>query len=535
MAKPLILAFVIFGEKKKAISILPLTSDYTFEVVTALSGRKPTTTIQVLAATTQPNRHLAIPVDSLTVVYGENGEGKTSLLLEMCNAFAPGSHGRRIATIWRDKDEVIYVDGEASSLSVSLSGPNTASERRHLGDRIGTVFYTTSPFESTRRRGLTAQGTLDVTPSFSSNSFGAVSLCLAASALPKDIPFIKRARIQVELPQLDVKSEIQSLIATQDDEYSRKRFSYKASDFLNFSKFLEAVSEELTPRRRTLLAIELRRARLDGPKASELLFYHLFGRSRRRIRENVNLLLEDHLHVTGGKVPASRVLRSLRILQQAGSVNRSEGLLAHARTLRTLSPLMISSLQEAEDLGLLKWKFLELSSGQVALLVVFASLSNALDTLRRRGLKRAILVIDEGEMFMHPSWQRKYLHDLLFFVRRYRGWFEEIHLVLATHSLIVAGDAPPNRLFDVKSGEIRNGFAYGPREVLTDVYGVSDFSGEITEKIYERIVDFLRAPRIPSSLRDQLEIKDLIDSIASSDLRDYLMRQFQLRVLNPNA
>ncbi|PRE81141.1 hypothetical protein C6Q13_26020 [Burkholderia gladioli] len=136
-------------------------------------------------------------------------------------------------------------------------------------------------------------------------------------------------------------------------------------------------------------------------------------------------------------------------------------------------------------------------------------------------------MVDEGEMFMHPAWQRKYLRDLMKFIGHYRASFNEIHLILATHSLIVAGDAPPNRLFDVKSGEMRNGFAYGPKEILTDVYGVDEFSGNMAEALYEKIVTFLRSAT-PLIGREN-EVKGLIEQIASPRLRHYLLGELQRR------
>ena len=196
--------------------------------------------------------------------------------------------------------------------------------------------------------------------------------------------------------------------------------------------------------------------------------------------------------------------------------------------------MALAGIQEAENIGLLRWRFLELSSGQVALLMLFASLGSALAKLSSMSVPYVVLVIDEGEMFMHPAWQRKYLQDVMNFIKYYSEHFKGIHVVMATHSLIVAGDTPPYRLFDVRSGEMRNGFAYGPKEVLTDVYGVEEFAGDLAGQLYDKIVSALRAPHAPTPDHEE-EVLALIKQIASPHLKTYLLEELQRLRLRQHA
>ena len=528
MVKPVVLALVVQHPKTKATSVLSLTSDYTFSVTPKAPRQRIGPTIAVRANETLASPTVQLPVDSLTVVYGENGEGKTTLLLDVCRTLRPYARERPLGAIWRDKSGAIRLDPGSCQKTLRISGPLTANDPKQLEERFGTVFYTTSPFESARRRELAAEGTIDVTPAFGANSFNGTSLCMAASKLPKDIPFIRRVRVQFNISkELNLDEEVQMYVATLYPDLRGKN-SKRREDASTYVDRLTELALGLSERMSTALAIELHRTRLDGPKQSEMLLLELVGHENRPLgNDAVRQFLTGRESRLKGRITTPHVLKALEHLKKVVAAEAPKDLLAFSRTLRSLSPMVMAGLQEAENLGLLRWNFLDLSSGQVALLMLFASLGTALDNLARKGTSSVVLVVDEGEMFMHPAWQRKYLRDLMNFLEHYRSSFKEVHLILATHSLIVAGDAPPNRLFDVKSGEMRNGFAYGPKEVLQDVYGVEEFSGNMAEALYEKIVEFLRLPT--PSLGREGEVKALIEQIASPKLRTYLLGELQRR------
>lgn len=528
MVKPVVLALVVQHPKTKATSVLSLTPDYTFSVTPKAPRQRIGPTIEVQANEAHAHRTVELPVDSLTVVYGENGEGKTTLLLDVCRTLRPYARERPLGVIWRDRSGDIRLDPGSDQETLRISGPMTANGSKQLEKRFGTVFYTTSPFESARRKQLAADGTIDVTPAFGTNSFNGTSLCMAASSLPKDIPFIRRVRVQFNISKdLNLDEEVQMYVATLYPDLSGRN-SKRREEASTYVDRLTELARGLSEQMSTALAIELHRARLDGPKQSEKLLIELIGHEDRPLgNEAVRRFFTDRESQLKGRITTPHMLKALGHLKKVVAAQSPKDLLAFSRTLRSLSAMVTAGLQEAENLGLLRWNFLDLSSGQVALLMLFASLSTALDNLMRKGTSSVVLVVDEGEMFMHPAWQRKYLRDLMNFLEHYRASFKEIHLILATHSLIVAGDAPPNRLFDVKSGEMRNGFAYGPKEVLRNVYGVEEFSGNMAEALYEKIVTFLRTPT--PSLRGEDEVKALIEQIASPQLRSYLLSELQRR------
>ncbi len=401
----------------------------------------------------------------------------------------------------------------------------TESESARLDVAFKSIFYTTSPFELARRRELAASGTIDGTPSFVNNSFSGTSLCRAAGALPKDIPFISNAKVQIEfsdLPKLE--KEVEEFIEFVFPNDLIVGNSKKNHPSVRYIEKLRALDSVLSSRVRSL-AIELYRARLDGPKEARYLLMQLFDR-----KETLNgsqafgRFLSKRESMSRRHVATPRVLKAIEALKKVAKSDSPDKLQSYSELLNVELFSILEELQEVENLGFLRWRFLELSSGQVALLMLFASLAAALEKLRSNGSRYAVLVIDEGEMFMHPAWQRKYLHDLMKFMEYFRAHFDEIHLILATHSLIVAGDAPPNRLFDVKTGNMRNGFAYGPKEVLEDVYGVKEFAGDLAESLYDKIVGFIKGTAEDRSGREA-EVRSIIEQIASPQLRTYLLEE----------
>jgi hypothetical protein len=530
----IVLALVVRHPKSRSISVIPLSSEFTFKVIPREPGKRIGPFIEVLPIDEGLQPSVRLPVTSLTVAYGENGEGKTRLLLDVCRTLNLNSRHRPLGTIWRDKRGVVRFDPGDRMAAVRLTGPSVTSEATPSNVHFGSVFYTTSPFESARRRETAAEGTIDVTPSFDNNAFNGTSLCLAAGSLPKDIDFIKPAKVNLEFEVThDLQTEIEDFIATLDRlGFLRHRRSQTP---LHSIDTLLKLTEGLNQQSRSLLAIALRRARLAGEKETLGLYEDLVDpESFNAVQDWTRKLIELRESKMGWGIPSRLIQNSLKKLSKDLKSSKPRDLSGYADLLQSLPEMTLAGIQEAENIGLLRWRFLELSSGQVALLMLFASLGSALANLRSRSVPHVVLVIDEGEMFMHPAWQRKYLQDVMNFIKYYSKSFEGIHVVMATHSLIVAGDTPPYRLFDVKSGEMRNGFAYGPKEVLTDVYGVEEFAGNLAEELYDKIVSALRAPDAPTPDQEE-EVRALIKQIASPQLKTYLLEELQRRRLHKYA
>lgn len=495
---------------------------------------------------------------SLTVLYGENGCGKTHLMLDASNSLANNKGRRDVGIIWEEGGTLFYDLGSVLKRQVALVTHLALLQPvQKRGARVfPVVFYTTSPFEATKRRELSTRNVHDVTPSFSpDNPFAGADLLRAFGKLPEGFSFIEEAeaRLRVKIPSLHsvlqkftTRISGQTVLTRESDFFPDSSRRRALTDFVDklYPDIGDALALEMlmalhfaTDRGHELFS-ELVRAAADidepNPRRSGVtdayrdpngFVLSLLRHKRLRYAAPSSLLMQEFL--TNSLAPAIR------------SLGRRAGLGAWTSAFDNFRVDDWEMFRNASLIGVVKWSFRGLSSGQVALLMLFSSLATALNRLESRYVDeredgiQACIFIDEGEMFMHPAWQRRYITDLVNFISHYPLIAKKIHLVVATHSMIVAADAPPNRLFDVRTGEMTNGFGYGPTDVLGRVYHVDEFQGENAGRIMQRLVDFL-TDRGGQEV-DADDASEIADQIADERLRKYLMNEVRRHTESRNA
>jgi len=178
--------------------------------------------------------------------------------------------------------------------------------------------------------------------------------------------------------------------------------------------------------------------------------------------------------------------------------------------------------------GLLTFSVSGMSSGEVAYLVLLASLSGAIQHLKDTSDRPLFVLVDEGEMFMHPEWQRGYIKQIFELLGRFESQAKNFHVLITTHSLIVAGDSPPNTLINIETGEHTNGFGLGPKLLLKDVYGVESFAGTLTTELLEKLSTFINAGSASVSTSEAVRIAE---SLADEALKEYVKNAIRRRRL----
>lgn len=88
----------------------------------------------------------------------------------------------------------------------------------------------------------------------------------------------------------------------------------------------------------------------------------------------------------------------------------------------------------------ISWR--NMSSGENALLNMFGRLHSVKNQLAN---KNCIVVIDEGDLYLHPQWQKKYIRMMIDFLTE---TFQDsrIQLILTSHSPILLSDLPSNNV-----------------------------------------------------------------------------------------
>nr|WP_113867796.1 AAA family ATPase [Brenneria salicis]NMN92900.1 AAA ATPase-like protein [Brenneria salicis ATCC 15712 = DSM 30166]RBP60982.1 AAA ATPase-like protein [Brenneria salicis ATCC 15712 = DSM 30166]RLM29752.1 hypothetical protein BHG07_14440 [Brenneria salicis ATCC 15712 = DSM 30166] len=117
--------------------------------------------------------------------------------------------------------------------------------------------------------------------------------------------------------------------------------------------------------------------------------------------------------------------------------------------------LAITNSESAVELS---WT--NLSSGLMSLMEQFSRIDIALDRLKAKKMQSVLVLIDEGDTYLHMDWQRQFVERLNAFLAeaKNRCQFDCVQVVLATHSPIISGDFPSSmvqRLGDNLSTDIK--------------------------------------------------------------------------------
>jgi hypothetical protein len=102
-----------------------------------------------------------------------------------------------------------------------------------------------------------------------------------------------------------------------------------------------------------------------------------------------------------------------------------------------------NAFEEAHREGLVAFGFEAVSSGEAAILNQLTSITNSIHEIKKSGKKRILLFIDEGDILLHLSWQRRYLsllNERLGYLKSSEE-LESLQVVVATHSPLLASDA----------------------------------------------------------------------------------------------
>ncbi|WP_159095128.1 AAA family ATPase [Stenotrophomonas sp. ZAC14A_NAIMI4_1] len=100
------------------------------------------------------------------------------------------------------------------------------------------------------------------------------------------------------------------------------------------------------------------------------------------------------------------------------------------------------SIDDGEVSDVADIDYLHSSSGLAALINQISQINSAVERARRTGHRRLIVLIDEGDSFLHIEWQRRYVKFIDDYVGTVIDGFESIQVIIATHSPILMSDFP---------------------------------------------------------------------------------------------
>ncbi|MEN5302591.1 AAA family ATPase [Pseudomonas sp. TWI628] len=153
--------------------------------------------------------------------------------------------------------------------------------------------------------------------------------------------------------------------------------------------------------------------------------------------------------------------------------------------LNEKAPLSKSGVDHIFEVG-----FRNMSSGQLAIITQLSCIFEAVKELHERGLRRVLILIDEGDAFLHLEWQRKYISHLNRMLSMLKDEYglAALQVILATHSPLLATDVPKEFVCRMEANhgdETSSAFAAPLHELINQSFGAKTVGEFASRRINE--------------------------------------------------
>lgn len=484
---------------------------------------------EVVLRTTREDREKIYDADSLSLIIGKNGSGKTQFLKGVVNAVSLGN------TIDMQNDCRINFFRDADT---DLK-------------KWGCVYYTPVPFQPEfKRRKRFANASLKGKPDIDIKEIYQHKEIVAAFGIELNVSAVAKNNI---------KKIIDNLIelSLQPDLKSRRKITDFWQKFPGYHRLQEFDSkkEENEPFRemsgsftqRAYIKNDLYEDVLDylvGKfPTNELLAYFILTGDLRNVRESSRDRLVSLLFLTlfgdydksefekNYKREASRVNNDLQSIKKFIDYYFSDFSFYHQQDF-------VIPLDDDNDWDFLNrhnvspyfsFQFENMSSGQLAVIHQLLSISAAVKKLADTGLTKILLLVDEGDAFLHLEWQRLYICQLNSLLKYLKSAcrLDRLQVILTTHSPMLATDVPRDFICALDyNKETSYAFASPMHAIVSESFGSSTMGRFATEKIntaFERFAD--RKPQesdffIVKSI-DNLVLKKEFERLFGDRLHDH--------------
>lgn len=481
--------------------------------------------------------------DSLNVIIGNNGSGKTRALRRICNAMSHGGEtlGCQINFAGHEDAEsevqeygVIYYTSIPYHVHLPENGPrfknasldfaqNTASNEidmehfAHLSKTLGmrtrpliTMSYDEGLIVPMLARGLVrCINQSEVDPARLGNNFPVDEIARNSTGILKALGLRYPQPSTEEIRKRKISDHsmfIANLICRRIVDLVRMH--HGVFDLPAFSA-VEAVAEGRNDL--TAVAIVFFKEVLDIDLGPASRFPKVEVEIRQRLKEYFEA--------------------KTRIFEAGRSWDRSEqaGVIAAKTEYEDSEILKRYPADTMDKFVVVEWG--NFSSGQLALLYQFTAIHRAARELKDAGAASLLLLLDEGDIFLHANWQRRYMELLDDFIGKLRKdcKLSAIQIVLTTHSSTVITDVPSDFILRLN----RNGdteprllsFAASPQDIVNSSFN-ADSIGSFAEKILTKTAKNIRAKR--ATARDDYIISLIDDPIIKNEFKRLRSNHLQL-------
>ena len=444
-------------------------------------------------------------IDSLSLVIGNNGSGKTRLLEAMWDSLdTPAKED------WRQEWTPAFIKGtveDANEVGVILfsHAPDKTEPRKSISKRcvdaspIGPERY--SPELVIQHR----EQFKDVFPPSSHLEadfhFGPsyiIRRCLelimaGALDMPSDWSDLRQqiADFEHSFPELTSKANAW----TQQAPQVKRIFGYGADSDARLRPLVNEIFDQLRQKNNARLIIWLTaiHTAIRKNKGADALLMHVFSYY---LGFTAAHSFEPPVDVAAMAISHFNAVRDMTegaygyVRQQHCSLETIRFLVA-LRGDDGLNQLKYSLVADIARVG---WT--QMSSGQWAIINQFIKLEIAFRRLvqEENGIRSILVLIDEGDAFLHLEWQREYISQLDRALARmqaeHRQKIHYVQAVIATHSPLLASDVPReyvNRLVNGKVAALAPAFAAPFQLLMSNSFGARSIGAHATHQLRDTV------------------------------------------------
>lgn len=453
-------------------------------------------------------------IDSVSLLLGTNGSGKTRTLISLANGV--GST--------QDDSFQFYFQGTPNGNYEPTSPYN---------ENICSIYYSALPY---KRRLLRRKCIINASPKSRSSTdnnrleeFGLISKLLGIKAeLIGVVSYSKVTFRTILIPAIRKSKQIipfklKELISYLDDIVINS--PSESENYLDIDKKREFLLNDIEGFLEIFILEKL--GDYDGLLYLSSLEY-IYNKAGKKIINIIAIAFLVHIGILDSQSTNSEwygfqeleriAINSKKLIDQYFFLNDRE--LNHRTFTCRVGNMEIAEVIKSIDSSIqIEWS--NQSSGLQALVEQFSLIDDAIFKATEKNYKSVLLLIDEGDAYLHLDWQRKYISMVNKFLgglkRKYN--LDNLQLIMATHSPLLAADIPRDFVTSLDSNNSLSTFAAPIEEVIANAFSsnsLGEFAANNINEIYKRAVlgkttDFDR---------------HLVDSIGDISIRAALKRSF---------
>ncbi|WP_348825514.1 AAA family ATPase [Flavobacterium aestuarii] len=236
------------------------------------------------------------------------------------------------------------------------------------------------------------------------------------------------------------------------------------------------------------------------------------------------------------------LLKNLNVLLENIEISESKEFFGNGNFELSINEYLWNFLKEIllitdfKSEAVINYSITPFSSGEDAILY---QLSEFHEAFKHSNKENIIISIDEGELYLHPEWQRKYINTIYQFFQHYgKKYDKKIQIIITSHSPFIVSDIPKHNLIFLKKDEkgnckVSNSENHLPTmggnifELFNDGFYVKEFISEFAFDKINEAIKWLNDEK--SEFNDILEVENFNKLIGESLIRDEIQKMIDFK------